>query len=184
MARAGVNRERITQAALRVVDAEGWDHLSLAAVAKDVGVKLPSLYKHVASLAEVRGLVSAAATGQLADALVASVMGRSGDDAVISLARAYRAFAHASPGRYMAALVAPAPGDERHQVEATRAYEAVTAAISGYGLDDAHAVHAIRSLRALLHGFVSLEAAGGFGMPVDIDESFDKLTADVTRLLR
>ena len=36
-------------------------------------------------------------------------------------------------------------------------------------------VHAIRGLRALMHGFVSLEAAGGFAMPLDLDESYHRL---------
>ena len=38
-------------------------------------------------------------------------------------------------------------------------------------------IHAIRGLRALMHGFVSLEAAGGFAMPQDLDESYRRLVA-------
>ena len=30
-------------------------------------------------------------------------------------------------------------------------------------------------LRSALHGFVSLETSGGFGLPVNIDHSFDRL---------
>jgi hypothetical protein len=29
-------------------------------------------------------------------------------------------------------------------------------------------------MRSMLHGFVDLERKGGFGMPVDLDESFDR----------
>ena len=36
-------------------------------------------------------------------------------------------------------------------------------------------IHAIRGLRALLHGFVALEAAGGFAMPQDLDESYRRM---------
>ena len=39
------------------------------------------------------------------------------------------------------------------------------------------AVHAVRTVRSALHGFVALEAAGGFGLPVDLDASFDRLVA-------
>ena len=34
------------------------------------------------------------------------------------------------------------------------------------------AIHAIRGLRSMVHGFLSLEMAGGFGLPVDLDASF------------
>ena len=40
-------------------------------------------------------------------------------------------------------------------------------------LDDAQAIHAIRMIRSLIHGFVSLEAAGGFGIPLDLEQSYD-----------
>jgi hypothetical protein len=47
--------------------------------------------------------------------------------------------------------------------------------LAGYGLTGADAVHAARALRSALHGFVSLEAAGGFGLPESLDESYDRL---------
>lgn len=38
---------------------------------------------------------------------------------------------------------------------------------------------ATRALRSALHGFVSLEAAGGFGLPRDVDRSFSRLVTAV-----
>jgi len=49
----------------------------------------------------------------------------------------------------------------------------VNRALSVHGLTGDAAVDGARLLRATLHGFVSLEAAGGFGMPRDVDASFD-----------
>jgi hypothetical protein len=51
----------------------------------------------------------------------------------------------------------------------------VFAVLAGYGLAGDDAVHATRVLRAALHGFVTLEASGGFGMPQDIAVSYDCL---------
>ena len=51
----------------------------------------------------------------------------------------------------------------------------VAAVLRGYGLTGDDVIHAIRGLRALMHGFVSLEAAGGFAMPQDLDESYRRL---------
>ena len=35
--------------------------------------------------------------------------------------------------------------------------------------------------RAAVHGFVALEAAGGFGLPRDTDRSFDQMIAGLDR---
>ena len=49
--------------------------------------------------------------------------------------------------------------------------------LRGWSLEGDDAVHAARAFRSALHGFVGLEAAGGFGMPVDLDASFERLVA-------
>jgi Tetracyclin repressor-like, C-terminal domain len=51
----------------------------------------------------------------------------------------------------------------------------VYAILRGYGLDEDETVHATRAVRSALHGFVVLEAAGGFGLPQDVDESYARL---------
>ncbi|WP_291412916.1 TetR-like C-terminal domain-containing protein [Actinophytocola sp.] len=45
----------------------------------------------------------------------------------------------------------------------------------GYGLTDSAAVHATRRLRVVAHGFASLEAGGGFGLPEGLDETYTQL---------
>nr|MDQ2831507.1 WHG domain-containing protein [Chloroflexota bacterium] len=47
--------------------------------------------------------------------------------------------------------------------------------LAPYGLRGAEETHAIRAWRSLVHGFVSLEMTGGFGLPLDLDESFRRL---------
>jgi hypothetical protein len=49
--------------------------------------------------------------------------------------------------------------------------------MAGFELRDDDAVDAIRAFRAALHGFVALETGGGFGLPLSIDRSFDRLVA-------
>ena len=55
--------------------------------------------------------------------------------------------------------------------------DVVVAALRGYGIDGDDAIHAVRALRAAFHGFVTLEADGGFGIPLSVDESFARLVA-------
>jgi hypothetical protein len=51
----------------------------------------------------------------------------------------------------------------------------LAAVLSGLGPPERDAVPLIRTLRSALHGFVSLEASGGFGLPDDVDDSFETL---------
>jgi len=53
--------------------------------------------------------------------------------------------------------------------------EVLVAVLRGYELHDDDAIHAVRIVRAALHGFVSLEREGGFAMPIDVDESYRRL---------
>jgi AcrR family transcriptional regulator len=160
--------------AAAVADEAGWDRLTLAAVAERVGVRLPSLYKHVASLEALRQGVAALATRELADIAMESAVGRSRSDALRAFADAYREFGRLHPGRYAATLRAPDPSDAAHTAASDAVLRVVFAVLAGYGITGDDAVDATRGLRAGLHGFVTLEAAGGFGMPRDVDRSFER----------
>jgi hypothetical protein len=47
--------------------------------------------------------------------------------------------------------------------------------LAAYRLTRDDAIDAARAVRAALHGFVALEAAGGFGLPRDVEWSFERL---------
>ena len=51
MARAGLARTSVTEAGATLADEIGFDQLSLGMVAERLGVKSPSLYNHIDSLA-------------------------------------------------------------------------------------------------------------------------------------
>lgn len=177
MPRAGLTTQRVVAEAAAVADEVGWDRLSLAAVAARLGVKLPSLYKHIASLDALRTEVSALGLEELGAAMTTAAIGRSGSEALVAVADAYRGYALKHPGRYAATLAAPLGDHEAHVAAAAAVLRVVEAILAGYGLAGDDAVDAIRSLRAVLHGFVSLEAAGGFRMPIDVDRSYRRLVA-------
>ena len=64
-----------------------------------------------------------------------------------------------------------------------RTITVLVAVMDGYGLHGDDAVDAIRAYRAVLHGFVSLEAGYGFAFPSDVDRSFDRLVHALVRAL-
>ncbi len=174
MPRAGLTPERVVREAELLADEVGFDSLTLAAVASRLTVRLPSLYKHVQSLGALKSAVSVRAIRELADVLTRATAGRSGADAVRALAGEYRRWALEHPGRYAATVRAPDPSDAEAVAASDAAVRAVFAVLEGYGLRGNELIDATRSLRASLHGFLALEAAGGFGLPRGIDASFGR----------
>ena len=175
MPRAGLNTDRVVAAAMELADEVGLDKLTLAALAVRLGVRQPSLYKHVASLDALQRLISMEGKVEAADVLAQAAIGRARDDALIAMAWAWRSWALDHPGRYQASQRGAAPGDAEHEQVARRTVGVLAAVIDGYGLAGDDAIDAIRAYRAALHGFVALEADNGFALPNDVERSFDRL---------
>ena len=176
MPRLGLDTAAVVTAAAEIADHDGLDALTLARVADRLGVRAPSLYVHVVSRDELRRLLAARGARELTAAVRTAVAGRAGRDALGAAAAAYRDYAHAHPGTYAAMQRAPA----RHGEDADAAaelYTVIAAALSGYGLRGAAEVHGVRAVRAGLHGFVSLERLGGFGLRVSTEASYAGLVA-------
>lgn len=158
-----------------MADEIGLSRLTLAAIAQRLGVRQPSLYKHIDGTDGLQRSLAVRAKTELADTLGRAAVGRSRGDAITAMSHAYRAWALAHPGRYAAAQRASTAGDTESEA-ADRAVVRVAAdVLAGYDLGGDDSIDATRALRSALHGFVSLESSGGFGLPADIDRSFDRL---------
>lgn len=181
MPRAGLSTTAVVDAAAAVADAEGLEAVTLARIADSVGVRTPSLYNHVAGLDDVRRHLALRGVAELAAAMRDAAVGRARDDALIAMAHAYRAYATRHPGRYAATQRAPAEADPELSQAAAAAVETLLSILRGYGLHDDDAIHAARAVRSALHGFVTLETGGGFGLPVALDETFDRMVAALAR---
>ena len=97
--------------------------------------------------------------------------GRARRDALSAVAAAFRAYAREHPGTYTALQREPASEG------GSRLVDVVLSVLRGYELSGEDAVHAARIVRAALHGFVELEVAGGFRIPLELDETFERLVA-------
>ena len=156
-----LSRESIVNAALTFLDREGWDALTINALATQLGTKGPSLYNHVQSLDDLRRTVRMRVIDDIIGMLTTVGDGRTRDDAVTSMASAYRSYAHHHPGRYSAFTRMPLGGDDPEYTEATRAAAGpVIEVLASYGLDGENAFYAALEFWSALHGFVLLEMTG------------------------
>ena len=185
MPRAGLDPSVVTEAGAALADELGLARLSISTLADRLGVRPPSLYKHVDGLDDLTHRVALLAATELGDALAAATDGLAGRDALHAAARAHRDYALAYPGRYAATVGSrPADADDPLAGALDRALTSFTAVLRGYGVDPVDDVHALRYLRSCLHGFASLEAGRGFQLGTDVDASFDWLVDAVDRGLR
>ncbi|MFA7761810.1 TetR/AcrR family transcriptional regulator [Streptomyces sp. NPDC048723] len=164
MARAGLTAERVTLAGAELADEVGLDRVTMSQVARRLGVKDASLYAHVRNLEDLRGRIALLAADEKTLRIAQATAGRAGKDALVAFADAWREYAHEHPGRYTATqtpiridpeLAAQAPGPRR-------ALELTYGMLRGYELTEPDLTDAVRLLRSTFHGFVALEAAGGF----------------------
>ncbi|MBG0823569.1 WHG domain-containing protein [Planomonospora sp. ID91781] len=164
MARAGLTADRVTLAGAELADEVGLEHVTMSAVARRLGVKDASLYVHVRGLEDLRGRIALLAADEKTVRVAEATAGRAGKDALVAFANAWRTYARAHPGRYSATqipmridpeLAARAPGPRR-------AVELTYSMLRAYALAEPDLTDAARLVRSTLHGFVSIEAAGGF----------------------
>jgi AcrR family transcriptional regulator len=184
--RAGLDIDSVVAAAARVANADGYSALTLKRLASELGVRSPSLYNHVDGLPGVYRELRVRGLSELAGALREAVAGRRGDDALRACCLAYRRFAAGQPGVYAAIQrsVHTPETDQRARAAGEELLAVLNDVLGAYGLVGDDALHAVRALRSALHGFALLEQTGAFGMPIAVDESFDRLIAMLAGGLR
>jgi len=172
-ARKHIDRQRVLEVSIALADAKGFGAVTLASVADQLGIRIPSLYNHISGLPGLRQAMTLWGLRQLGEQMRRAAVGKAGDEAIISIAHAYRAFALAHPGIYSATLRA---ADEPDLAAASQEIlDVVLAVLEPYGFSPDDRLHVVRGLRSVLHGFVALETSGGFGLALDRDESFRRL---------
>lgn len=170
-----IDLDRILEISIALADAHGFEAVTLASVAAQLDIRIPSLYNHVSGLPGLRDQMRLWALRGLSEALRRAAVGRSGAAAILAAAHAYRAFALAHPGLYPATLRAPAPDEPELTAISQEIVDTLLRLLEPYAFSQEDSLHVIRGLRSLLHGFVALEIAGGFGLALDRDESFRRL---------
>lgn len=173
--KAGLTTQAVVDAAVVLADEDGLRRLTLARVAEKLRVKPPSLYEHVAGLEGLEQALRLRGLTRMASLFRRATTGRAQDDAVRALADAFRGFAREHPALYEATVRGVGRDPPEVREAAAEVLDILFATLRGYGIRDQENVHAVRYLRSVLHGFASLEASGGFGLPTDLEASYRRI---------
>ncbi|MEV4743692.1 WHG domain-containing protein [Streptomyces sp. NPDC049555] len=183
MVRAGLTAEKLTAAAAALADEAGLEKVTLSALARHFGVKDASLYSHVKNLRELRVRIALLAADDMTDRIAAAVAGRSGKDALVAFADAYRDYALAHPGRYAATQQQLAPEEVGDAPGFVRSVELTYGMLRAYGLTEPDLTDAGRLLRSTFHGYIHLELSGGFGHSRPVADSWARSLDALHQLL-
>jgi AcrR family transcriptional regulator len=152
-------RDEILDVATTVLEEHGPDALTMRELAERMGIRAPSLYKHVSDKADIVAGLQERALLDLAHHLSVAAPG------LVPLAAAYRSWARANPRLYELATRNPLARERLGPgVEAAAAAPVVAAA----GGDE----HRARALWALAHGLVDLELSDRFPPGADLDATW------------
>ncbi|MET8557319.1 WHG domain-containing protein [Streptomyces sp. NPDC004959] len=155
------SRAVIVTAGRELLESEGPDGLTMQKVATRVGVRAPSLYKHVANRAALLDAVAEATVEDLTGRIART------DGTLPAIARCYRAFSTAHPEAFRLVM---------HSAHAPRAalsraaQPLIDAARALVGEDES--LDAARFVTAWLTGFLAMELSGSFRLGGDVDRAF------------
>jgi AcrR family transcriptional regulator len=181
--RERLNATSLTRHAADLADEIGFEALTPSALARRVGVTVPSLYSHVTGAQGLRIQVSLLALQELADLLSDALAGRAGAHALAALGDTYRSYARSHPGRWSAATLRLGAEDAAASA-GPRLARLMREALSSYGLQGDEEAHALRLVGSTLRGFVDLEATGSFDhSPPSSDASWGRAIEALDALL-
>lgn len=159
--------DQIVEAARDLLEREGWEAVSMRRIAAVVGIKAPSLYKHLPDKAALAAALISSGFVEQAAALESAVSTSQGDggESLAMLAHAYRDFARRHPHLYRLMTDGPLPRERLAPGVEDRAAAPLVEAFAG-DLD------AARAAWAFAHGMVILELDGRFPEGADLDAAW------------
>ena len=184
MAKKGLNRELIIDAATAMIEEQGLEKFSLRGLAESLGVRAASLYNHIGGQQELLEAVGLRAVELLTRLEAEAVANRQRDDALYALADAYRGFAHSHTELYRIIMEVHSFDSQLLESAAKHITEPILDVLAEYGVEGELLIHYQRMLRSLFHGFFAHEHSGSFSFSdVDRDLSYHMAVACVAAQL-
>ena len=173
MARQGLTRAGIVQAAIELIESEGLQRFSLRELANRLHVRAASLYNHIKNTDELYTEIGYYAISELKRAQLDAIAGKERAQAIEALADAYHRFGRERPEIYQVIMSLPMIKNDALLTAAGDIVEPIMTVLDGYTLTELQKMHLQRVLRSIMHGFLSQEAAGCFRhFPVEVSQSY------------
>lgn len=175
MPRQGLNRNAVIEAAIQLANKEGFSSLSLGELARQLDIRPPSLYKHIQSLEDLQDEIGIRGINALIHELNQVDNQGNPQNTIYEICIIYRNFALKNKALYESIQPAMTRRSPKFQESAKELLETILSFVTRLKINKKDYIHAVRSLRSLMHGFIELERQGGFGMKEDLDKSFQYL---------
>jgi AcrR family transcriptional regulator len=176
MATTYLDRDELIRVAADIADRDGWLHLTMSSVAKQVNRHVTSLYGHVDGIDGLRREVQRLALTELGDRCWAAALGRSGADALGALLDVYREYTREHPGR-SAALFDVDMQDEEVLELGRRLAEPFLVTLRSFGVDEDQLLSTQAIISVSVRGFGVAESSGRFARRVEADSAFAQMRA-------
>jgi len=157
---------QIVAAARELLEQEGAAALTMRRLAERLGIRAPSLYKHLPGKAALEAAIIATGFEDIAAVLEAALRAgpSAGSESLAPLAAAYRAFALDHPHLYRLMTDQPLPRDRLPAGVEDQAAAPLLRAVGDPGT--------ARALWAFAHGMIMLELAQRFPPGADVDAAW------------
>lgn len=147
-----LSRRRVLEAALRIVDSEGLNALTMRRLGRELGVEAMSLYRHVPNKdALLDGIVELI----VLEIEVPAHVDGDWKEAARQIVRSYRRAAHSHPNAFPLVTMRPL-----NTPEGLRRLDATFEILRRAGLDEPTAIVAFRTLASYTRGFALEEVTG------------------------
>ena len=174
MARGLLSKELITDTAIKIADAKGLSNVTLKELATELGVKSPSLYKHIPSgLDELYENIMVYSWHSIDNEILRSAVGKSKDDAIRAMCYAFRNFAVQHPGAFEVLQWHNSYTSDLNKQATKGIITSLNQVLGAYDMTEEQKLHILRFLRGFVQGFSTIETHAGFGDPISLDDSFD-----------
>ena len=150
----------ILKAALDIIETSGWQALSMRSIGAALGVRASSLYRHFADRAAIESALRALAAKTLLLRMETAAVRRDGPARLAAMARAYFSFARDNRALYL--LIADPNQPSESHAESEAIWNLILDAVARCRPTKRDHTPAAIVVWSFLHGFVSLESAGGF----------------------
>ncbi len=177
-----ITKEIVLQTAVNIADRKGLAGVSLKEIADVLGIKSPSVYKHIpGGLTQIKHEIMVLGWREIDEVIVRRTAGKAGDDSVMALCRAFREYANQHPGVFEALQWHNSYTSVENDDATKGIIQTLYQIIDAYELREDEKLHILRMLRAFVEGYSLIENHGGFGNPLSLDESFDYAVSAMIR---